>query len=320
MVPCFRHGFIFVRFRACALRVHLPPSVLYAAARTTSCPMETSPVQPPKISVVVTCYNLGRYLPEALESVADQAAQGQVEVIVVDDGSTDPATIEVLDAMDPQLYTLLRQRNMGLSAARNNGIKAAHGEYIVPLDADNRLRPAMIQQVVSVLDARPEVDIVFGDAQYFGEREGRFRMGPAHLSALLERNRIDACAGFRKVLWERLGGYDEQMLLGYEDWEFWLRGLVARAGFHYTGEIMFDYRVRAGSMVTNTVKHQAKIEEYIFNKPELRFLRDHRAKYLDLLARSPRKEVLDGRTLLRHLLARIRQRIGVAPSTTGNGR
>ncbi|MGB3526585.1 MAG: glycosyltransferase [Flavobacteriales bacterium] len=276
--------------------------------------MEHIPLNLPKISVVITCYNLGHYLNEALDSVAERAGRGEVEVIVVDDGSTDPATIEVLDAMDPQLYTLLRQRNMGLSAARNNGIEVARGKYIIPLDADNRLRPAMFEEVVSVLETKPEVDIVFGDAEYFDGREGRFHMGPARLTELMERNRIDACAGFRKTLWERLSGYDEQMLLGYEDWEFWLRSLVSGANFHYTGVILFDYRVRAGSMVTNTIKHRAGIEEYIFNKPELRFLREHRSTYLELLALSRQKVVLDGRTLLRMLYDRLRKRIG--PSTT----
>lgn len=275
------------------------------------------PSAPPKLSVVVTCYDLGEYLEEALASVPYRS---DVEVIVVDDGSSDPATIEVLDAMDPQRYTLIRQRNMGLAAARNTGIKAAHGAYIIPLDADNRLRPAMFQQVVSVLDALPEVDIVFGDAQYIGDRGGRFRMGPANLSAMLERNRIDACAGFRKALWERLGGYDEQMpVMGYEDWEFWLRGLVSRARFHYTGEIMFDYRVRSGSMLTNTMKRRSEILEYIFNKPELWHLRELRLAYVGLLERERDQHVQTGRELSGLLMHRIKQRLfpkkrKVAPS------
>ncbi|MBX2982316.1 MAG: glycosyltransferase [Flavobacteriales bacterium] len=263
----------------------------------------------PHVSVIITCFNLGAYLHEALGSIGLDV-HVPVEVIVVDDGSTDPATIQILDSMDPQRFTLLRQRNMGLAAARNNGIKAAQGKYIIPLDADNRLRPAMISQVVSVLAARPEVDIVFGDAQYFGEREGRFRMGPADLSAMLERNRIDACAGFRKGLWERVGGYDEQMpVMGYEDWEFWLRSLISHADFHYTDEVLFDYRVREGSMLSNTIKHREVIVEYIFNKPEFRHLRELRRAYVSMLERERNPRTQTGRELMNLLVERIKERI-----------
>jgi len=260
----------------------------------------------PKLSVVVTCYNLGGYLEEALASIP---MSEQVEVIVVDDGSTDPATVAVLDRLDTGRYRVIRQVNMGLAAARNNGIRLARAPYIVPLDADNRLRPAMVERAVKVLDEQPGVDIVYGDAEYFGERQGRWILGAYNFAELIERNRIDACAAFRKALWERVGGYDEHMpVMGYEDWDFWLRCSVAGATFHYDDAILFDYRVRDGSMISNTMKNRPLLIAYIFDKPELRFLAPLRSAYLEALHRLKNPPVLTGRQLLAMLLQRLRER------------
>jgi glycosyltransferase involved in cell wall biosynthesis len=269
----------------------------------------------PKVSVVVTCYNLGAFLEEALASVPQRP---DVETIVVDDGSTDQETVRVLDGLDQQHFTVIRQPNMGLAKARNNGVRAARGRYIIPLDADNRLRTAMVDMGIAVLDAQPEVDVVYGDAQYFGERDARWTVGPFDFKLLIERNRIDACAVFRKALWERAGGYDEHMpVMGYEDWDFWLRSTVAGARFHYEETIFFDYRVRGGSMLTNTMKNRPLLVRYMFAKRELNFLEGLRQAYLDAEERERKRPVLTGRVLLRMLWARLRGRMGGGPHTNG---
>ena len=92
-----------------------------------------------KVSIVVTCYDLGAYLVEALESIPRDSALGPVEVVVVDDGSKDPLTRAVVDGLDRQRFKVIVQPNMGLAKARNNGVAHASGQYIIPLDADNRL-------------------------------------------------------------------------------------------------------------------------------------------------------------------------------------
>ncbi|MFZ1666556.1 MAG: glycosyltransferase [Flavobacteriales bacterium] len=260
-----------------------------------------------KVSVVVTCYNLGAYLQEALESIDVSVHQAGVEVIVVDDGSTDPHTVEVLDSLDPLRYVVLRQANLGLAKARNNGIAVAKGDYIIPLDADNRLRPAMIDGTVAVLDTEPAIAIVYGDAEYFGELTGRWVVGEHDFAKLLLKNRIDACAGFRKRIWKQLGGYDEHMPhMGLEDWDFWLRASVAGIKFRYVPEIFFDYRVRKGSMLAGTINHMKPILDHIFNKPELAHLRNVRKAHLELLA--DKKRIVTGRELLWQLADRLKQR------------
>lgn len=264
----------------------------------------------PKVSIVLTCYNLGAYLQEALDSIAAYPEKQDYEVIIVDDGSTDPATVELLDHLDPDAYILLRQGNTGLGNARNNGISLAQGAYIIPFDADNRLRPAMIAQTIAVLDSRPDVDIVYGDADYFGERTGRFVMGPHDLKYLLERNRIDACAGYRKTLWDNLGGYDGAMpVMGYEDWDFWLRAAISGAHFHKTQGILFDYRVRSNSMLVGTMKNRDLIIDHMFNKPALQPLRELRPAYLELLRKERNAVVLTGRGHLRMAFNLLRKRL-----------
>jgi len=264
----------------------------------------------PRLSVVVTCYNLGAYLEEALESVAFHFTKEQVEVIVVDDGSTDPMTVAVLDRLDTQRYRVIRQANMGLAKARNNGIRASRGSYIIPMDADNRLRRTMIDTTIAVLDVEPAVDVVYGDAEYFGGRTGRWRLGDHDLSQLLERNRVDACAGFRRSLWERLGGYDEHMpVMGYEDWDLWLRATVIGAHFHHVEEVFFDYRVRPGSMLVNAMENKAVLEAYIFGKPELAFLATLRKEHIALRKQQADRREPTGRELLSLLTDRLWSRL-----------
>lgn len=218
----------------------------------------------PRISVVIPCYNHGQYVQEAIDSVR-AAARDDIEIILVDDGSTDPRTQQEMErlATDPSL-TLIRQPNGGLASARNAGIAAARAEYILPLDADNRIHPAYLERGISILDARPEVGVVYGDAEYFGSREGRWKIGPFDRERLLKWNYIDACAVIRKKLWEQNGGYRRGMpVQGLEDWEFWLHTLSHGWQFAYVPEVLFDYRVMPGSMIEHARKQAQATENFI---------------------------------------------------------
>lgn len=229
----------------------------------------------PKISVIITCFNLGNYLEEAVVSIKEYSSSSDYEIILVNDGSTDESTIHILEGIareDPAVL-VLNQPNMGLAKARNNGIKIAKGKYIIPLDADNKLRPEFIKQTIGVLDSNKEIDIVFGDAQFFGNKNS-LRKGKAFdISEMVLNNYIDACAGFRKSVWEKLGGYDENMpVMGFEDWDLWLRMAVLGHQFQYVDKTFFDYRVRDNSMLSDAWKERPLLLEYIFNKKELRHL------------------------------------------------
>ena len=257
------------------------------------------------LSVVITCYNLGAYLGEALKSIPERE---DVEVVIVDDGSTEALTREVLDELDVKRYTIIRQVNMGLAKARNNGIAQARGGIILVLDADNRINPVFIERSLAILGADPEVGVVYGDATYFGERSGPWVVGPYDFPRLLQGNYIDACACFRRSVWAQVGGYDEHMPhMGIEDWDFWLRCSVAGVGFHYVPEVFFDYRVRQGSMLSGTYANRHALTDYVLSKPALRHLRSLR----ELLRTPPvaRVQVMGGREMLGELVRRMKGKL-----------
>ncbi len=270
----------------------------------------------PKVSVVITCFNLGEYLPEALDSISLYVGPAEVEVIIVNAGSTDGRTVEVLAGLDRSRYTIVDQANMGLANARNNGIARANGTYIMSRDADNRIRPEFLERSIEILDNGPEVGVVFGDHMYFGAREGRRKVGAYGFERLVRMNYIDACACYRRSVWEQVGGYDEHMPhMGWEDWDFWLRCSVAGVTFRYVEEVFFDYRVREGSMIAGTLAHEKELTAYIFAKPQLRFLAAMRRHYLQLLHAAQQQPA--DRELVRILLARLRGKL--RRSTGGSG-
>ncbi|GAJ13471.1 unnamed protein product, partial [marine sediment metagenome] len=103
----------------------------------------------PKISVIITCYNYARFLPEAVESVIRQTCQ-DFEIIIVNDGSTDNSkeTAKTLTEKYPKHQTrLINESNKGLATARNVGIGKARGRYILPLDADDKLHPQALRKM-----------------------------------------------------------------------------------------------------------------------------------------------------------------------------
>jgi len=179
------------------------------------------------------------------------------------------------------------QPNRGLGAARNAGIRLVKGEFILPLDSDNRLRAVYLNEGVSLLMGSQSAGVVYADAEYFGERSGRWNVPEFDLLSLIRTNFIDACALFRKSLWEKLGGYDQQMpWMGWEDWDFWLRAAFHGATFVHVSKMGFDYRVRKDSMVARTIGFDYRLQRdssnvarisprldevvnYIFGKPEL---------------------------------------------------
>ena len=232
----------------------------------------------PAISIIIPCYNMGQYLEEAVSSVLLHPDKEDYEIIVVDDGSDDLVSIEIFEKLKQKGIQIYHQQNKGLSSARNTGIKVAKGSYIIPLDADNKIRPAFIEASISIFTNKPEIDIIYSDAELFGRDSGRWQMGEFDFPRLLVSNYIDACACFRKKVWESLGGYDENMFLGCEDWDFWLRAYLNNFKFEYVKEVFFDYRVRDNSMVTVTKKNSQKINEYIFSKPELKIFTDIRRR------------------------------------------
>jgi glycosyltransferase involved in cell wall biosynthesis len=237
-----------------------------------------------KVSVIIPCFNHGEFLPEAVASVKNLGRR-DVELIVVDDGSTDERTPKEMDALEALGIRVIRQENCGLAAARNAGILASTGKYILPLDADNHLRDGWIDRGIRILDEDPRVGVVYGDIDYFGIRTGRCGVGPFDPDRLLKWNFIDACALYRRAVWEQNGGYDGKMpVQGLEDWDFWLGAYERGWRFEYLPQIMFEYRVAKDSMLTRTAGFESQIEKFIstkhallYRKAWLQLENDHRS-------------------------------------------
>lgn len=202
----------------------------------------------PLVSVVIPCYNMGEYIKETIDSVKSQTFK-DFEIIVVDDGSDDPATVACLDTLAvDQTVRLYRTSNHGLSAARNNGIAMARGRYILPLDGDDLIAPDFLDKTVAVLDRYPEIRVVATDAQLFGAVNRVKRLPEFSVKRLLSENLLFATSLFRKSDWQAVGGYCTAMRFGWEDWEFWLA--ICKQDRHVVRltEPIFLYRIRENSM------------------------------------------------------------------------
>jgi len=217
----------------------------------------------PLVSVVIPCYNLGRYLDEAVDSVLAQSFQ-QFEILVVDDGSTDVDTQHLLADYRKPRTQVLRSSNRGLSAARNLGIVHSHGRYVCALDADDLLAPTWLERGVSLLEADERIDFVSHWLNAFGDEQWTWQPVRSDLAMLLDRNTLNGAAIIRRTLFDAAGMFDESMRDGCEDWEFWIR--VTEKGHHgvIVPEVMYQYRRRAGSM--SDVMNQSDLHHRLYRE------------------------------------------------------
>lgn len=198
----------------------------------------------PLVSIVIANYNYSAYIGSAIESALEQSHQ-PVEVIVVDDGSTD-ASREVI-ARYP-VKTVL-QENQGLPAARNNGAALARGEYILFLDSDDILEPDYVGKCLEVLrSATPAVAYVYTPMRYFGARTGIFSSRSFDADALLQNNFVNASALLRRQIFVNAGGFDPAWHFGFEDYELWVRLLSMGYVGKFLDEPLLNYRQHASSM------------------------------------------------------------------------
>lgn len=223
----------------------------------------------PLVSIVITCFNDGIYLPEALESI-ENSGFTNYEIVVVNDGSTDAETLRILEEL-PDRVIRIHQPNKGVSVARNAGIEFSKGKYIIPLDADNRVCPAILSMGTKILEDHPEIGMVYGDKELFGEQTGRQPNHKVHFDHILYYAHIDTCALYRKEMWAHIGGYDP-LLPTLEDWMFWLNALHGGWRLHYVPEVFFQYRVRSQSKSRRYRKNpeiRLWLTEYFYQKKEL---------------------------------------------------
>lgn len=223
------------------------------------------------ISIIVPCYNQSEYLDDALNSVRNQTFIDW-ECIIVNDGSTD--TTEIVSkkwlALDSR-FKYIYQKNAGLSAARNVGIENANGKFILPLDADDKISEKYIELAIKAFENDISLKLVYCNAEKFGVENGIWHLEPFTLKLLAKRNIIFCSALFKKQDWKLVNGFDESLIYGFEDWEFWI-ALLKNGGnvkkIEYTG---FFYRTKQSSMVKRLVLERKQKMIEIINKKHIDF-------------------------------------------------
>ena len=239
----------------------------------------------PIVSIIIPCYQQGQFLSEALNSVLKQTVDNW-ECIIINDGSPDN-TEEIAYAyiQKDNRFKYVKKQNGGLSSARNAGIRIAKGIFILPLDADDIVGPQYLEKAVEIFQANPTIELVYCNAELFGERTGDWNLPAYSYSTLLLENIIFcSCIYYRDKALE-IGLYDENIKLGFEDWEFLLRLLNENSQVFQLKERLFFYRIKRQSMLTELIndrKYHVSVKENIY-KLHAGMIIKHHGDWIDLI-------------------------------------
>ncbi len=221
----------------------------------------------PKISIIIPCYNQGKFLAEALDSVLRQTLT-EWEAIIVDDGSTDnSAQVSQKYVSGDERIKYVYQKNAGPSAARNKGVCLAESSLIFFLDGDDKIDEKLLEVGVGYMVTHERCKLFYTRAEYFGAYQGAFGLNYTSYKDLLVSNSIICACIVRRSDFERIGGFDEQ-LFGYEDWEFFIRLLYHDDAIYQEPATMFYYRVNNNPNSVNVIAKNNSSEKtmYIYQK------------------------------------------------------
>jgi glycosyltransferase involved in cell wall biosynthesis len=213
----------------------------------------------PAVSVLIPTYNQAAYLPAAIESVLQQT-WSDLELIVVNDGSTDQ-TRRVLRRFESEpRIRITHQENKKLPGALNTGLRQARGEFLTWTSSDNLMLPTMLETLVKALRLNPEVSLVYADWELINRDAnvlGVIRTLDYDPYLLMRTNYINACFLYRRICQDEVGFYNANYL-HVEDWEYWLR-LSERFQMMHVPQVLYQYRVHPDSLTSRVVLSQAEM-------------------------------------------------------------
>ncbi len=218
------------------------------------------------ISVIIPCYDGGVLLKRALNSAINQTWEN-IEIILVDDGSKDEITHQVINEFQENIFVnIISQQNKGLPAARNIGIKNAKGKYLFFLDSDDWIEPKTLEKMYYCLNNNPKYFFVFSDIILEGKANNIIKKQYNFFEQLFI-NQIPYSIFISREILIKYGCYDEKMRSGYEDWELNIRlGSDDKFGMRLS-KPLFHYNVSdSGMLISKTSKNHSKIWKYIMNK------------------------------------------------------
>jgi glycosyltransferase involved in cell wall biosynthesis len=213
----------------------------------------------PLVSVVVLCHDYGRFLPEAIDSALAQDHPA-IEVIVVDDGSTDDS-LEVARRYEGSVR-VLTQENAGLARTCNRGASEAAGETFLFLSADDRLEPTYVSELLRALERRPDAAFAYCSARLFGAEDGVMPSRPfSALSLIRGRNYVNGSALIRRAAYLHAGGYPEDLPEGgFDDWDFWLTMLDRGNRGTYVAKPLLHWRRHEAGSKDPTSRGETEVE------------------------------------------------------------
>ena len=200
-----------------------------------------------RVSVIIPCYNQALYVAEAIESALSQTYPN-IEIVVINDASNDDSSKVIKDYADKHqnIIFLDEKENKGVVKSRNLAISKCSGNYILPVDADDKIDPTFCEKAVKILDSDNEVRIVYSRIQFFGYLNKEFRLEAFNPNRIIFNNCIPSTAMYRKSDFISVGGYKDYMKDGWEDWNLWLSILEIAPNkekcAHKIDEILYLYR------------------------------------------------------------------------------
>ena len=252
----------------------------------------------PKVSVVIPCFNQAHFIDDAIQSVLIQTYQ-DFEIIIVNDGSTDSQTASILESYSSPRVKAVHTDNQGVACARNHGINQANGIYVLPLDADDKIADSYIEKAVRILDANPNIGIVYCQAEFFGEKAGIWELPEYSFPEILLENVI-FCSGFyRRSDWEQVKGYNPNMKYGLADFDFWLSLIELGKKVYRIPERLFMYRQRSGSMNKSITREQLV---YLYSQ----LFKNHAPLYSENIS-IVFSEIVDLREQVKYLEGKVRE-------------
>jgi len=198
------------------------------------------------VSVIIPCFNGGKYINKTIKSVLDQTYQ-EFEIIIVDDGSTDLVTKQYLTNLSNTKIKVFFKENGGVSSARNFAISKSSGDYILPLDADDLISKDYLQLAVDILDQNSSVKLVTCNVEYFGYRSLTIATETYSIEKLLAKNLFVVSSMFRRVDYDKTAGFNTNMKEGFEDWDFWISLLGDGGEVYNIDKTCFYYRMHKDS-------------------------------------------------------------------------
>ena len=228
---------------------------------------------PSRIAIVTPVFRHSVLVMDAVASVVHQEGFDRVDYVLVDDGCPFEQTILNCAALPTKFRNIhyLRTTNQGLSAARNTGIEYClenfqDCESIFLLDADNRLRPGSVMRFSDALTEHPDADWFYPDIDMFGIPRKSDYSGEFRILTEVVMNICEAGSLVRRRVFENSLRYDENMKIGYEDWDFWLSAIERGFRGRHLPRAGFEYRKRAESMLSNSIRRHDEIMAYLEKK------------------------------------------------------